>query len=433
MAANHVVQHHPTVPGRGGATLTSVADGRLLAVGGSDREGTLHADALLLPAGPPAARGGAPTALPAAAPLPHGVGGHSATTLAAPDGSGAPVVLLFGGINFAEETVAANMFELWGGRWREVPPEHMQTPSGRTGHTLCRVPPPVVLPAGASGGGGGGAVLPLSAIVGGDASAPLAVLFGGSTPADGPLNDLHIVRCESAGPAPAGAGPWRYAWSAPPTTGPAPAPRELHAAFVRPAIVELLPPPPAEEGEAQAQAPPRVRLLCPAALVVHGGRCEDGAPRRDLCVLDLQARAWAAPLASPHALCSSAAAASPGGLQLLQFGGLAGGAAGLSRRCVLLDTAAGGSAAAAAAGGLQPAAWQWREVALQEPAPQARFAAAAGVVAVRAGAGAGAQHWLCVWGGMTAEEDLSSALWVELPGLQGIAGPAAAAGGSTTE
>jgi hypothetical protein len=395
---------HVGVPGRGGASLCPLG-GALLALGGSNRQGELLADALLL------ARGaeGAPTALPAAgaaAALPCGVGGHSATSLAVPGGGA--VAVLFGGMNFAEETVAAGMYELWEGRWREVPPVHQQTPSGRTGHTLCHVPPPIALPLDCAAAQGA-PELALADIVGGGGSGEaLAVLFAGSTPADGPLNDLHLLRCTASGPAPAGVGPWSYAWSAPPTAGPAPPPRELHAAFVRPAILAHLP----------GSQPPAARLLCPAALCVHGGRSEDGAPRADLCVLDLQARTWLPPLRTPHALCSSAAAPCPAGLSLLQFGGLQGGAAGLSAGCLLLDTSAGG------ARGLRPQAWQWRVLALQEPQPPARFAGAAGVLGAAgaeegAGEGEGAprKHCLCVWGGMTVADDLSTALWVELPPL----------------
>jgi hypothetical protein len=413
-ASGVVAQRVEGIGGRGGGTLCGGVDGGgLLAVGGSNRSGDLFSDQLvftqpaLAPRPLPAGQGGC--ALP-------GIGGHSATSVSI-SGAGSGV-LLFGGINFVEETVAAGLYERWAGSgWREIPPVPQKTPSGRTGHTLSAVPPPIILSPAPSAAGTGAAApagapaLALREVVGWDASAPLAVLFAGSTPADGPLCDLHLLRCSSGGPAAEGLGARQYTWSTPATTGPAPGPRELHAAFVRPAIVQLEEASSSSSGSGggggSSSGETVVHLLAPAALCVHGGRSEDGAPLRDLCVLDLQALAWLPPVKTPHALCSSAAAPSPNGLALLQFGGLQGGSGGLSGACLVLDTGASGAA-------LAPEAWGWSAVALPPPAPPPRFAAAAGALAFGAGEG-GDLCRLCVWGGMTVEEDLAIALWIDVP------------------
>jgi hypothetical protein len=400
------------IRGRGGASLHS--DGvRVLAFGGSDRSGELFADMYALSALGVAAAA-PPTAPPAlaghaVAPLcvgwnwrPASAGGAWAAA------GGARGAALFGGINYKEDAALAGLFELRGDAWRgvtgEVAPSGVP-PSARTGHTLSAVPPPLLRPPRGGGGAGAGAPLPapvpLGSVLGGDPAEAVAVLFGGSSPEEGPQNDLFLLRAGEAGPAAGACGGWRYGWHAPATRGAPPAPRELHAAFVLPAVCELV------EGGCGAgdDAPPTgatpVRVLRPPALVVHGGRCEDGAPRPDLCVLDLAALTWAPQVRSPHALCAAAAAAEPGGEALLLLGGLAGG--GLSGELLRVD---------AAGCGLDAAAWAWRVVPLARPI-KPRFAAAA--VAVRGEQGAAGGVALYAWAGMEAAEDLAEALLVSLP------------------
>ena len=393
------------VPGRGGGTLHS--DGtRVVAFGGSDRSGEVFSDMYVL--GPSVTVVAPPTAPPALA-------GHAAAALCVGWGwvpsaggggwvasGGARGAALFGGINYKEDAALAGLYELRGDAWRalvgEVAPRGVP-PSARTGHTLSAVPPPLLRQPSADGGGGA-AVVPLRSVLGGDPAEAAAVLFGGSSPDEGPKNDLFLLRATEAGPAAAACSGWRYDWHAPATRGAPPAPRELHAAFVLPAVCELVEGGGGGGGSGAPGPASLVRVLRPPALVVHGGRCEDGAPRPDLCVLDLAALAWAPQVRSPHTLCAAAAAAEPSGEALLLLGGLT--PAGLSGDLLRLD---------ARGGGLNGAAWEWATVPLARTV-KPRFAAAAAAVA---GEGAGGGVTLYAWAGMEASEDLSEALRIRLP------------------
>lgn len=493
--------------GRGGAAGAALPCGRALFHGGANRFGELFGDLISLelresaPArlmrvhagdARDATTGGALAA----------VGGHAAASVVV---NGEAALLVFGGINATSadgqtETVAASG-ALWrGGVWHllragaaaggsdgagdaaPVPPVVLDAgiaPGERTGHSLCTVPPPIVLRSDAGVGAnvkeeGVAAALseapladaaaalpsqPLRTVLGGDPARSSCVLFGGSSPHEGPLNDCFVLTAEVRGKggsggaaegAAEGALPrlplWGFSWSEVAASGDTPSPRELHSAFVRPAIVQLLPGGGAEATSSEAL----VRVLQPPALVLHGGRGADGRPRSDVCVLDLHARAWLPGARSPHALCAAAAAPSPSGLQLLLWGGQASAEA-LSSGLVRLDTApaalcssaaggsnvaggscngnsaAGGSGSGAAGGsgvvagddgtahtvptGLHPSTWLWQAVPLSTtPAP--RFAAAAAALPDPArGPRACA---LVVFGGMTAAEDLSEALVVRL-------------------
>lgn len=467
MASSHTYSL-PNWHGRGGSTACSVGS-RALVFGGADRMGNLFGDLVSLDDPPRGASrvisagggGGAPP-----------IGGHAAAgmcvgwtwqpcvrddgvaaeatvggPLAAAAVGGAHALVVFGGINFAEETAYGGLWE-WAdgdgdaGVWRCLTDDVAErargrgVPRGRTGHSLSSVPPPVVLAAAPPAGGDGGASLDdellgtrlppvaLSSVPGACADAALAVLFGGSTPSDGPLNDAWILRVSDsrsgvvdAGAAGGGAAAARmYEWESLPSSGGGgaapPAPRELHAAFVRPAIVRLAAPLPA--GALTPADDALVHVLAPPALVVHGGRCADGTPRVDLCVLDLLARVWLPQVRSPHARCAAASAASPDGFRLFEFGGQASMEA-LSAALVELDTSGADLLAegmeADEAVGLRPAEWTWRARPLAALRP-ARFAAAA--VAFPRGAHA---CDLLVIGGMTAGEDLAEVLVVKLADL----------------
>lgn len=267
-------------------------------------------------------------------------------------------------------------------------------PPGRTGHTLVCVPNPIVLPhdlrvevigtaaspaassggSGGDGSGGSGAV-PLSTVPGfvamssptgtAGASASTQVwLFGGSSPVDGPMNDLFrltITATPASGgdiavdidafnsgtasgsgdapsaassSSPASAFDWQYNWEEIGTDGPAPERRELHAAFVRPAVVQLVSPS-AAAAPAEGEAPTGgsvsvavtgrdlVRVLQPPVLIVFGGRNEDhgGIPRPDICILDLMAHTWTRPVRAPFACAAGAYCSSPDALFGYCFGG----------------------------------------------------------------------------------------------------------------
>jgi len=165
-------------------------------------------------------------------------------------------------------------------------------------------------------------------------------------------------------------------------SGPAPAPRELHAAWVRPAVVRLV----AGGGAAGAA---RVRVIHPPALVVYGGRgATDGAraAMADVAVLPLGGRAL-----DGRALRAPA-------------GGAGGG-----------DDAAGGEGEGEGEGGA-PA---WTLVPRPRGAPGGHAAAAA--------APTPSGLSLLLFGGLTADGDLSGDLWA-LDATNGVAAPAAGAG-----
>jgi len=544
------------------------------------------------------------------------------------------VSLLFGGINFVEERVFNDVFELVvssdtasgsAGASRYACLRATCSgivPEGRTGHTLT--PLPLVLLDGAHIPGTGG----LSQL-------RCFLLFGGSSPIDGVMNDLQLLVavptgdcskdaasdvagavaapvaaadgadipiCGSASaptaasrsdgpavcpPATAAAPAARYHlhWHQLPTKGPAPTPREMHSSFIRPGVQHLY-----EGGACTAETEARKPLLMlaaafqegvraalsaaaasragsadgsgvtvtspgvavaaasppsaaapvagcePPALVVLGGRNEDGGPQMDGCILDLSTLTWQRPARIPHAVISAASGTIPvgvlpgsqgsgvsaamtagvdsaaaddpstvaataepihaapatapcfacaGGFQHFVFGGW-DGAAGLSDKLLMLDTrpaaasvpcaakgAAGSSAAAAAKaspvessglpcappsaavpsagsscastatssgpralssdGGtaaasatavvepslpLDVTAWfrSWATLPLRSsPAPHARFAAAAALVQTTSAAGSASTWSLLVFGGMTAERDMSEALLIDLP------------------
>ena len=461
MASSHTYSL-PCWSGRGGSTATSV-DSRALIFGGADRTGNLFGD--LISVDPPTGTSRVISASGGDGAPP--IGGHAATricvdwawqpcasadsaaaednvggTLVATAAGGTRALVVFGGINFAEETAYGGLWE-WAadgdsGVWRCLTDDVVErargaVPRGRTGHSLSSVPPPVVLAASPAGADGGSTFddellgpkpppVALSTVPGASAEAALAVLFGGSTPSDGPLNDtwfLRVTACQSGSaeeasgdePVRSNAAARTYEWESLTTASGAapPAPRELHAAFVRPAVVRLAAPLPAD-----TPTPPKdvlVHVLAPPALIVHGGRCADGTPRVDLCVLDLMARVWLPQVRSPHARCAAAAAASPRSFRMFEFGGQASMEA-LSATLIELDTSGADLLSEGMepdeAVGLRPAEWTWRVRALAVPRP-ARFAAAA--VAFSRGA---KTCDLLVVGGMTAAEDLAEVLVVKL-------------------
>jgi hypothetical protein len=243
----------------------------------------------------------------------------------------------------------------------------------------------------------------LSSVPGGDAARASIWLFGGSTPADGPLNDLfalHVRRAAGAGEGAALQPPLELEWEEVATRGPAPAPRELHNAFVRPAVLERVggAGAGAEAGDERAL----VRVLQPAVLVVHGGRNEEneGRPRADICVLDLHSRTWLGAAARSPFACAAGAFAQAGGgsggrLPVgFVFGGqdkdaeINGALVALDLSCGLLAAAGGGGGCALVAEGspralaalLEPCnlVQRWALVPMRAaPEPEARFAAAA--------------------------------------------------------
>ena len=438
--------------GRGGSTL-SIVGGRAIAFGGADRNGTLFSDLLSVDV----ARGHiAAVTNGEGSAVVEPLGGHAAATVSidwtwalvenkgeiiADTGSrrsltcrdGDERMIVFGGINFTAEAALSGLWE-WApmvgrgekvsesGSWRAVSTEGI-APQGRTGHTMHAIPPPIVLAPHPSGNaalddaaGLPAPIVPLSSVLGADTREAIVVLFGGSNPDDGPLNDTWLLHALAPqGPLTGGAP--LYTWERVAIKGTPPAPRELHAAFIRPAIVRLVT---AAEGLLGSGASSRVRVLAPPALIIHGGRCEDGTPRPDLCVLDLTTRTWLPQTRAPHARCASAAAPSPCGLRVLEYGGQAS-LAELARGAVELDTSGAVLEAEGMdsdeAKGLRPAEWSWRVL----PAPasaSSRFAAAAIAVLPPSVCSSEAEKGACtlvVLGGMTAMEDLAEAILIDIP------------------
>ena len=347
-------------------------------------------------------------------------------------------MIVYGGINFTAEAALSGLWE-WtpivgegekvseSGSWRTVSTDGV-APQGRTGHTMHAIPPPLVLFPNPSGNaalddaaGLPAPIVTLGSVLGADTRESTIVLFGGSNPDDGPLNDTWLLHAKAPQGPLTGGAPF-YTWERVAIKGTPPAPRELHAAFIRPAIVRLVSVEGAGGG-AQSGASARVRVLAPPALIIHGGRCEDGAPRPDLCVLDLTTRTWLPQARAPHARCASASTPSPCGLRLLEYGGQAS-LAELARGAIELDTS---GAALEAEGmdsddakGLRPAEWSWRVL----PAPasaSSRFAAtAASIPQAPSVYSSGVERekgacTLVVLGGMTAMEDLAEAIVIDIP------------------
>jgi hypothetical protein len=304
-------------------------------------------------------------------------------------------------------------------------------PPGRTGHSLVVVPPPILLPAPTEEAKGDSssfpAPVPLSSVPGG--ASPHSAecwLFGGSSPMEGPMNDIFRLTVSSGGgdgAGGAGTGEWRYSWKEVGTSGPAPAPRELHAAFVRPAVVQRVD----ESASAAAgSSSSLVRVLQPPTLIVFGGRNEDGggAPRSDVCALDLMSMTWAAPSKAGFASAAGAFCQSPDGLTAFLFGGqnrasdITGNLLRMDLRCGL----GGAEGSAPPAGPLEPATLRWEALDVH-PKPSPRFAASAactaGVLAAAAGGEAPATSVLSVhvFGGMTVESDLADLLTITVPVL----------------
>lgn len=465
------IQFPASSGGRGGSTV-SIVNGLAIAFGGADRNGTLFSDVLSVDA----ARGRIDAVTPAeGSTAVEPLGGHAAATVSldwtwagveSVEGGGGgqvsgkvvePVSLtrrsgdermvVFGGMNFTAEATLSGLWEwapLGGGEstarqdgsavgsgaggpiagaWRAVNTEGI-SPQGRTGHTMHAVPPPIVLAPHPSGNaslddaaGPPAPIVTLGNILGADTRESIIVLFGGSTPDDGPLNDTWLLRAR-APPGPLTGGAPSYEWEHVAFKGTPPAPRELHAAFVRPAIVRLVAAAPGTGAGAGEVGATRVRVLAPPALVVHGGRCEDGSPRPDLCVLDLATRTWLQQTRAPHARCAAAAAPTPCGLRLLQYGGQAS-LAELARGAIELDTSGATLEAegmdADEAKGLRPSEWRWRALPAPVAAPL-RFAAAAAALPARSGISKGpGACTLVVVGGMTAIEDLAEAILLDVP------------------
>jgi len=389
MAAVSVTHTETLFPGRGGATLCATKKG-LVSYGGSNRSGELFSDSQLFtsPGAPIESLFDTDTRADAEGRRLPGLAGHASTCLKLGDSE---YILHFGGINFVDEVASGGLYEsLENCSWREIVCEN--SPSGRTGHSLCTVPTPFVVES-STGESDRYPIRPLREVLGGNPWEANCILFGGSSPSDGCLNDLYILTCTDGAITPESGR--HYKWTSPNTTGPCPPARELHAAFIRPAIVQLFPP------NFPGVVETMVRVVSPPLLCIHGGRSEDGAPRSDLCVLNLETNIWLPPVKTNYSLCSSAAAPTPDGLKLLQFGGLMGGAAGLSGALVVLDTA--GAEA-------DPESWKWTTPKLQT-IPTPRFASAASCLPNKEFPLL-TNFTFCVWGGMTVSDDLCEALWI---------------------
>ena len=327
------------IAGRAGSTLCAAEGGSLIVLGGADRTGEHFGDAFYVDL-----LSGSLVEAEVSGTGPPKCGGHASLSLAAGSGSSASLIV-FGGIDFVEEEVYNDVFEAniacsTEGRvrlqWRRLDVGGPR-PDGRTGHTLTPV---------------------LASTPGVEAE---AVLFGGCSPFSGPLQDAHVllIRRGGSGSEAAPAAALRvYEWAALTPTGEAPAPREMHHAFFRPA-------PDAEPGTSPL-------------LVIVGGRGDEGAPLRSLHALDLRAQAWLPAVPTPHAVVSAAGVATHGGLVQHLYGGWAGDTA-LEPGVVTLDTRPPGG----------PAAWSWSR-ALLSPPRLPRFAACAAMVVLGPSAAAAA-------------------------------------------
>lgn len=284
-------------------------------------------------------------------PLPK-LAGHAAVTIW-------DKLLVFGGINFNEAEVYDKLYEVsvtldgegsssspssissspsYSYVSREITPSGTK-PAGRTGHSFVVVPPTIILPPSATSTSSSSSsssssdaslsssspchlsTLPSGLHVNDDDSVRIIYLFGGSTPTDGTLNDLFRLKVsrsllaeekstsvEEVNQHPPSSYSYTYEWEEIGTNGDTPLPRELHNAFIRPAVVQLAhAKTPLEtsslELSASKEADPLVFVVQDPLLIIHGGRQEDkdGMPMttRDLAFLNLNSLSWTClPLAS---------------------------------------------------------------------------------------------------------------------------------------
>ncbi len=180
-------------------------------------------------------------------------------------------------------------------------------------------------------------------------------------------------------------------------------------------------------------ADPLVRVLQPPLLLLHGGRNEDngGAPRRDLCVLDLISMRWTRPNLTGFASAAGAYCQSPDGLTAYIFGGQNKNSeitASLLRMDLRAGVAAASSSSSSSAGAssetpqqpgpMDASTFKWEALTVaQKLAP--RFASAAACTSLAAPAeGASPSssfHAVHVFGGMTVEEDLADFVTLLVP------------------
>jgi hypothetical protein len=316
-------------------------------------------------------------------------------------------MLVFGGIDFVEERVFDEVYELRiapassdsiaspsvGGisaEWHRTKVEG-EAPLARTGHSLIEIPISSHMEPSTTSF--------IEPLVGGAVTDPVvsvAVVFGGSSPVEGPMNDLYALQSmQSEDPA-----SYKYRWQPLGTTGDAPQPRELYAAFFRPGSSgELLSP--ALTSEFSKPTPsPAADADCPS-LVIIGGRNSEGKALKTMHVLNLSTMKWSKSYKIPHAVASAATAASSDGRKLYVYGGWAG-ATELSSAVHILDTTRGSD----------PSTWIWTTPTLSpSPLPPPRFACA-GVLSETAAGPA-----MLVFGGMEAERDADDMLILRAPGL----------------
>lgn len=387
--------------GRGGLTATNVSVGgreRLILLGGADRTGEHYNDIVDLDV-----QSGTASRMDTSGVVLPAFGGHATASIG-------EQLLVFGGINFVEERVFDEIFQLKlecnatgrvHGRWSH-PTVAGEVPLGRTGHSLIAIPMEL-----ASLGDGTEAT-----------STHGLVLFGGSSPAEGPMNDVHallptsqhseshlpastIEHTRAGGSSGASASPVSYTWHALPAGGDVPKAREMHSCFFRPGEVPVKwPLGLSSRGGApgHAEGP---------ALIVHGGRDDEGKCLATMHVLDLNALRWSKPISTPFSSASAVTAADPTGKIFYIYGGWAG-TTELSDKLLRLDTSVSN----------EIARWAWSVVSLlPKPIPPPRFAAAGALVARGPAASAAPVAdgpVLAVVGGMTVEEDLRDYLVIHV-------------------
>lgn len=415
-----------------------------------------------------------------------GIGGHAGVAMEVQGEGGevSRRMLLYGGIDFSSGEVSSSLLEyspgggamevgLWRalgqgegegrdtdkgkktgtriGEPRLVRGEHL--PGGRTGHSMSSIPSPVLVPLPPSAAGTSMyPTLPLWAVPGYRGNTPhgshtalqqhtgpvsLAVLFAGSSPESGPLNDCWLLM-GGAGRSSAGAGggagggeegstgggmgQWEYAWSEVETGGDMPKPRELHHAWVRPAVLGVVGSCICED--ARPDTP--VHVLQPPALCVYGGRGLDreGAPRDDLSVLTLHPTlssdrsavegytgVWL-PSCRTGTGGHAAGAGAGDGMHAFVYGGQAGSGE-LVGDLWHVDASNGVGGSPAPPPPLSPSSWPWHKVALQgqggdeqeEEELAVRFASTACMLGGRT---------LCIFGGMTVLEDTGQLIAIDV-------------------